>query len=154
MNTLLRLVLLSALLVVGTTIVLADDNGDVALATAKWAEAFNAADLEAILALYDDDAALWGTTSPTLRTSQDERQEYFAGPFQAVMDKKLTALKVELGDSVIRVYGDAAINTGSYTFSWANDQNSGTIPARFSFTYVKRGDEWKIVDHHSSKVPD
>ena len=58
-NILFRLVLLSALFVSGTTIVLAEDKDDVALATAQWAESFNAANLEAILALYDEEAVLW-----------------------------------------------------------------------------------------------
>jgi len=28
-----------------------------------------------------------------------------------------------------------------------------TSPARYSFTDVKDGDRWMIVDHHSSAVP-
>jgi hypothetical protein len=28
-----------------------------------------------------------------------------------------------------------------------------SIPARYSFTYVKEGEEWLIADHHSSAMP-
>jgi hypothetical protein len=62
-------------------------------------------------------------------------------------------LKVAFGDQLVRVYGDAAINTGHYTFSYTKDGETKTLPARYSFTYVKRGDTWLIVDHHSSAMP-
>ena len=60
---------------------------------------------------------------------------------------------VKFGDQLIRVYGNTAVNTGYYTFSYVKDGETESIPARYSFTYVKDGDEWKIVDHHSSAVP-
>ena len=52
-----------------------------------------------------------------------------------------------------RVYGNTAVNTGYYTFSYTKDGETKSIPARYSFTYVKDGNDWKIVDHHSSAVP-
>jgi hypothetical protein len=51
---------------------------------------------------------------------------------------------------LIRVYGNTAVNTGYYTFSYTKDGETKSIPARYSFTFVKDGNEWKIVDHHSS----
>jgi hypothetical protein len=60
---------------------------------------------------------------------------------------------VAFGDQLIRVYGDTAVNTGYYTFSYVRDGETRSLPARYSFTYVKSGDNWFIVDHHSSAMP-
>ena len=60
---------------------------------------------------------------------------------------------VKFGDQLIRVYGDTAVNTGYYTFSYTKDGETKSIPARYSFTYVKDGNDCKIVDHHSSATP-
>ena len=59
---------------------------------------------------------------------------------------------VKFGDQLIRVYGNTAVNTGYYTFSYTKDGETKSIPARYSFTYVKDGNDWKIVDHHSSAM--
>ena len=67
--------------------------------------------------------------------------------------KVLPGLKIAYGDQLIRVYDNAAVNTGYYTLSFVKDGETKTVPARYSFTYVKRGDDWLIVDHHSSTVP-
>jgi hypothetical protein len=52
-----------------------------------------------------------------------------------------------------RIYGNTAINTGYYTFSYVKDGESKSIPARYSLTFVNDGDKWMIVDHHSSTMP-
>jgi hypothetical protein len=54
---------------------------------------------------------------------------------------------------LIRVYGNTAVNTGYYTFSYVRDGQPATLPARYSFTFVKEVDKWMIVDHHSSAMP-
>ena len=120
---------------------------EVFTATQAWAEAFNSRNPERVLALYDSEAVLWGTISPTLRDTPETIRDYFKGlPGQPQG-------RVAIGEHRIRVYGNTAINTGYYTFSNVRDGQPVTIPARFSFTYRQREGRWQIVDHHSSAVP-
>jgi hypothetical protein len=65
----------------------------------------------------------------------------------------LPKLTVKFGEQFIRVYGDTAVNTGYYTLFYTKDGETKSIPARYSFTYVKEGNDCKIVDHHSSAMP-
>jgi uncharacterized protein (TIGR02246 family) len=145
---------LSVLLLLGLTLlvmvppVLAGDKEDVAAAAAEWTKLFVDDNPDAILALYAKDAVLWGTLSPTRRETPAALREYFVGAF-----KVLPGHKVAFGDQLIRVYGDTAINTGYYTFSYVKDGETKSLPARYSFTYVKNGEYWLIVDHHSSTLP-
>ena len=121
---------------------------DVAAATASWATALGTDDPDKVLPFYSEDAVLWGTLSPTVRANRAALNDYFVGAF-----KVLPGLKVSFGDQVIRVYGGTAVNTGYYTFSYNKDGETKSLPARYSFTYVKSGDRWLIVDHHSSAMP-
>jgi hypothetical protein len=70
-----------------------------------------------------------------------------------VVHSRRRGVKVAFGDQLVRVYGNTAINTGYYTFSYVKDGETRRIPARYSFTYVKNGERWLIVDHHSSAMP-
>jgi len=53
----------------------------------------------------------------------------------------------------IRVYGDIAINSGSYSFSQLRDGRTLATPARFTMVFRNRDGRWMIVEHHSSRVP-
>ena len=75
-------------------------------------------------------------------------RDYFVTAF-----KILPSLKVTFGEQLIRVYGNTAVDTGYYTFSYIKDGETKTLPARYSFTFVKEGENWMIVDHHSSAMP-
>ena len=111
-------------------------------------QAIGESDPEKVLPFYSDDAVLWGTLSPTVRSDRAGLRDYFVAAF-----KVLPGLKVAFGDQLIRVYGNAAVNTGYYTFSYVKDGETKSLPARYSFTYVKNGERWLIVDHHSSAMP-
>ncbi len=101
-----------------------------------------------ILSLYADDGILWGTISPKLRPNPAAIKDYFVNAY-----KKLPKLTVVFMEPHVRVYGNTAINTGYYTFSFEKMGKMKTLPARYSFTLVKRGGQWLIADHHSSGMP-
>ena len=126
----------------------AEPKEEVAAATSAWASALGEDDPDKVLPLYADDAVLWGTLSPTVRADRTALRDYFVAAF-----KVLPGLKVSFGDQLIRVYGNTAVNTGYYTFSFERDGQPRSLSARYSFTYVKNGDRWLIVDHHSSAMP-
>lgn len=123
-------------------------NEEIAGATAKWAAIFVDDNPDSILALYDDGAVLWGTLSPVLLVGKPGLRGYFERAYKA-----LPGHTVVFGEQVIRVYGDVAINSGYYTFSYLKDGQTRSIPARYSFVYRKRDANWIIVDHHSSAMP-
>src|SRR5260370_30711993 len=121
---------------------------DVAAGGKKWARVFAENNPDTMLPLYGKDAVLWGTLSPTIRSDAAAVKAYFVGAFQA-----LPKATVKFGDQLIRVYGNTAVNSGYYTSSYPKDGETKSIQAPYSFTYVKDGNDWKIVDHHSSAVP-
>jgi uncharacterized protein (TIGR02246 family) len=133
---------------IGSRVALAGPKEDVAAATAKWAETLGQNDPDKILLLYAADGVLWGTLSPTVRSDRAALRDYFVAAF-----KVLPGLKVTFGEQLIRVYDNAAVNTGYYTFSYSRDGEAKTLPARYSLTFVKDGAQWMIVDHHSSAMP-
>jgi uncharacterized protein (TIGR02246 family) len=121
---------------------------DITAATLKWAQTLGQNDPDKVVLLYAPDAVLWGTLSPTVRADRAALRDYFVTAF-----KVLPGLKVTFGEQLIRVYGNTAVNTGYYTFSYSKDGELKTLPARYSFTFVKEGENWMIVDHHSSAMP-
>ena len=121
---------------------------EVAAMMQKWADAMTRHDVEAVVALYDSDAVLWGTRSPTIRAQPTAVREYFN-----VLHRVPPTYKATLGDNHIRVYGDIAVASGSYTFSEVHDGKEVLRPARFSMVYRHHDGRWWIVDHHSSAVP-
>jgi uncharacterized protein (TIGR02246 family) len=121
---------------------------EVAAAGEKWAAIFVDDNPDSILAMYDAEAVLWGTLSSTRLAGKQALRGYFEMAFKA-----LPGHKVAFGDQYIRVYGDIAINTGYYTFSYVKDGEAKSLPARYSFVYRKRDGSWLIVDHHSSAMP-
>ena len=120
----------------------------IAALTQEWAAGMSAHDIDRVVALYDSDAVLWGTRSPTIRATPDKVREYFG-----VLKTVPADYKAVIGDQRIRVYGDIAIDSGSYTFSETRDGKLLLRPARFSMVYRYHDGRWHIVDHHSSAIP-
>ena len=129
----------------------ADDKEDVAAAMNMWRDYLvkgTTEDPGEILSLYAEDGVLWGTISSKRRDDPAAIRDYFVNAYKA-----LPNLAVTFEDPYIRVYGDTAVNTGYYTFSYEKDGAMQSLPARYSFALVKRDGDWQIVDHHSSAMP-
>jgi uncharacterized protein (TIGR02246 family) len=142
----------ATLLVCGMALpVWADDKDDVAAAMNAWRDSLAKGTTEdpgEILTLYAEDGVLWGTISSTRRDDPAAIRDYFVNAYKA-----LPNLTVIFENPYIRVYGDTAVNTGYYTFAFEKDGAAQSLPARYSFTLVKRDGDWQIVDHHSSAMP-
>ncbi len=125
----------------------ADPKDQVAAATAFWIEAFNSRDPARITALYDPEAVLSGAAAQK-PISGAAIAEYFRNAMQR------PANRASLGEHQVRVYGDTAIDTGSYTFSEVRDGSvAAVLPERYTLVYRNRGGKWMIVEHHSSRIP-
>ena len=72
--------------------------------------------------------------------------------------RRFTALRNLRGETnriITRIYGDIAINSGFYTFTYIDDQEKLVlVPARFTFVYRRVNAKWLIIEHHSSVVPE
>ena len=108
----------------------------------KWVSAVKDGDPKQVVSLYRDDGILLGTFSNKERVGHKLILEYFEN-----------LLKSPVGVQIVsenpHVFGSDAVNSGYYNFV----TNGKTINARFSFVYHK-DDEWKIISHHSSVIPE
>ncbi|MEY4640100.1 MAG: hypothetical protein RLZZ227_94 [Pseudomonadota bacterium] len=140
---LVRLCLMFAALF-GTLQVTAAPEDEIRAAGQAWVDSIALGDPDRMVALYAEDGILHGTGSPVVRVGHALIREYFAG---------LTA-RVEMNfvePQHIRVYDDVAVNTGNYETKIGD---AAPIRLRYSFVYHKIGDQWLIVDHHSSRMPE
>jgi uncharacterized protein (TIGR02246 family) len=102
---------------------------------------------EEVTDLYTKDAVLMGADSTEMRNSPEEIRSYFS------TFTRLPNLAITGYSGSVRVYGDSAMETGYYTFAYNKDEKRETVPARFSIHYRRVNGEWKINDHHSSRLP-
>jgi uncharacterized protein (TIGR02246 family) len=135
---------LTVLALLGTAATWAAPEDEVRAAGQKWVESIGMIDPDLMVSLYAEDAILHGTSSPVVREGHALIREYFAG-----ITTKIVMNFVE--PQHIRVYGDMAINTGNYETTIGD---AAPVKLRYSFVYRKVGDQWLIVDHHSSRLPE
>lgn len=114
---------------------------------ARWSSSFAEDTSKNICSLYDEKASLWGTLSVIKRDNASLIKDYFDKVF------KYSNRSVAFTESNIRLFGNIAISSGMYTFSWFNNNVKVTTAARFSFVYINKGGYWFIIEHHSSSIP-
>ena len=119
----------------------------IAVATQTWAKALSSNDPKKISDLYAPGALLYATFQNQLDTPAA-----IQGYFTKLM--KHPNLAVKFTKQNIRMFSEAAINSGLYTFSYTDHGKLVTVPARYTFVFAHEPNGWKIVEHHSSTLPE
>lgn len=110
----------------------------------RWNDSLKTGDPKIVSKNYASDAVLLPTVSNQVRLTDEERIDYF----------KTFLAKGPVGKidtRFIRIGCNKAIDTGTYTFTF---KDKSQVSARYTFTYIWNGNEWKISSHHSSSMPE
>ena len=110
----------------------------------QWNAALQTGEPKKVTELYDHNAILLPTVSNKVRHNHEEIEDYFVhflakGP------------QGEIDEANVRIFGDLAINSGVYTFTF---KDGSVVQARYTYVYQSKGQEWKIIEHHSSAMPE
>ena len=111
----------------------------------QWNAALASLDPDAVTALYTENGILLPTVSNQVRHNPEEIRDYFVAFL-----KKSPQGKID--EANVRILSDThATNSGVYTFTFGD---GSTVTARFSYVYVQTDGGWKIMQHHSSAMPE
>lgn len=110
-----------------------------------WNDALATGDPDVVTQMYADNAVLLPTISNKIRHNHPEIRDYFA----AFLAKKPQGVITE---SNARVLSDTlATNAGIYVFTFGD---GAQVTARFNYIYELNDGAWKIIQHHSSAMPE
>ncbi|WP_221274525.1 SgcJ/EcaC family oxidoreductase [Thaumasiovibrio subtropicus] len=113
----------------------------------EWNDALATLDPQKVVACYSDEAILIPTLSNQVRCNKEEIQDYFT---QFLQKRPQGTIELE---QTREISEDVVINSGIYTFRFDDDAATDT-QARFTFLYKKEAQGWKILEHHSSLLPE
>ena len=115
-----------------------------------WNAALQTGDADKVADLYAKDAVLLPTVSNKVRTDRAGIVDYF----EHFLKNKPVGKKVKTILNVLD--GNSAIDTGVYEFTLTDPKTGAkrVVEARYTYEYEKRHGQWKIVNHHSSAMPE
>lgn len=121
-------------------------------AFSKWNSALATLNPENVVDCYAEDAVLLPTVADDLRTTKDERREYFVNFLQNKPQGELDEYHIRLIGRDGLGLPSAVSNQGIYTFEMG--ASGDKVQARYTFNYERVGNEWLIKKHHSSAMPE
>ena len=108
-----------------------------------WIEKIRSNDANQVADLYHKKGLLLGTFSNIERRGQSLILDYFNNLLRSQVDVEIITKHEYKSESI-------ATTSGLYNFIL----NSKKIEARFSFVFLKNKEDWKILSHHSSILPE
>jgi uncharacterized protein (TIGR02246 family) len=137
------------LLVLMCTSAAAAPRDDALAVVDRWAAAFAASDVDAIVALHAPEATFVGTSSTSVLTGHDAIRGYFERAL--LVDRPRGAA---LGERAVTVVSPReVVVTGLDTTTRVRAGERIDTPGRVTFVVAKQGREWRIVHFHRSALP-
>ncbi|MDA0756289.1 MAG: nuclear transport factor 2 family protein [Crenarchaeota archaeon] len=108
-----------------------------------WVNKIRTNDPKQVVSLYHNDGLLLGTFSDIELKGHDLILKYFENLLKSQVYVEIVTQHKHETESLMT-------NSGLYNFI----VDGKTVNARFSFVFIKTGDDWKILSHHSSVLPE
>lgn len=127
----------------------ADSKADALQVVDRWAKAFTASDVDAIVKLYAPDALFMGTSSKAVVTKPEGIRAYFEN---ALLVDRPRGASLNSFESMV-LSDNAVLVTGLDATNRVKDGTPISSPGRVTFVVAKRGADWQIVHFHRSAMP-
>jgi uncharacterized protein (TIGR02246 family) len=123
------------------------NSADVEQLFERWDQALRSGDAHQVSSLYSDDALLLPTLSAEPRRDGPGINNYFESFLAKAPEGRIESREIRLGCN-------QALDAGTYSFLLhPPGEQAERVQARYSFVYVFRNGEWRILHHHSSLLP-
>lgn len=127
------------------TVAKSTSEAEIAALFDRWNQSLQTGDPHKVVANYAERSILLPTVSNKPRLTPAEKEDYFHH-FLA----KRPSGKIDLRQ--IDISGDMAVDSGLYTFTFA--KTGEVVSGRYTFVYKWDGEQWLIISHHSSVMPE
>ena len=127
----------------------ADSKADALQVVDRWAKAFTASDVDAIVKLYAPDALFLGTGSKAVVTKPEGIRTYFEA---GLLVNRPRGASLNSFESMV-LSDDAVLVTGLDTVTAVRDGTPTSASGRVTFVVARRGADWQIVHFHRSAMP-
>lgn len=126
----------------------AADKREIAALFDRWNATLRSGDPARVAALYADNGVLLPTVSNEVRVGTAAIERYF------VDFLKLAPVGTINFREIVKLDEDTAVDAGVYTFDVTKDGKRQQVQARYNFVYERDNGQWRIVNHHSSMMPE
>ena len=111
----------------------------------RWNDSLQKGDPTKVVANYAERSILLPTVSNKPRLTPEEKTDYFTHFLKGKPSGTIDLRQIDIS-------GDIAVDSGLYTFTLAAEGKS--VKARYTFVYKWDGEDWLIISHHSSAMPE
>lgn len=145
----MRILVSVVIMIASISTAVADSKADALQVIDRWAKAFSASDIDAIVKLYSPDALFVGTGSKAVVTKPEGVRTYFENALLNNRPRGASLNSYEL----MALSDEAVVVSGLDTVTGVRDGNATSASGRITFVVAKRGTDWQIVHFHRSAMP-